>query len=137
MERRDFLNNVGQTLTFICAGSLIAACSKSGSTPSPVPPQPFTVDLNSALPSIGSSTVHGNVIIIRVADGNVPSSFEALSLTCTHQGCTVNYDQSKQMFACPCHGSTFDGNGNVLQGPATKSLAKYPITINNNILSIG
>ena len=46
--------------------------------------------------------------------------FSALSLICTHLGCTVKNDA--QGFACPCHGSHFDANGTVLHGPATKHL---------------
>lgn len=134
MERRDFLNNLGQAITFVCAGSLVAACSKSATPPPTM--QPFTIDLRSALTAVGSATVSGNVIVIRVAEGNVPSSFDALSLTCTHQGCSVNYDQSRELLVCPCHGSTFNTNGDVLQGPANRPLPKYSISINNNVLSV-
>ncbi len=46
--------------------------------------------------------------------------FTAISLVCTHLGCTVA--QSAGGFACPCHGSQFDSQGNVLNGPANKQL---------------
>jgi cytochrome b6-f complex iron-sulfur subunit len=133
MERRDFINNLGQALTFICAGSLMSACSKSSSTPSS---QPFTVDLGSQLTSVGSAVVNGNVIVIRTATGNVPASFDALSLVCTHQGCRVGYDQTNQVLVCPCHGSVFNLQGQVLQGPAVQPLPKYTVTINSNILTV-
>ena len=46
--------------------------------------------------------------------------FTAISLICTHLGCTVG--QSSNGFACPCHGSQFDLEGKVLHGPANKNL---------------
>lgn len=133
MERRDFIGSLGQAIAFTCAGSLLSACSKSSSSPSF---QPFTVDLGSEITSIGSAKVNGNVIVIRVADGNTPTSFDALSLVCTHQGCGLNYNQSSQQLTCPCHGSIFNLDGQALQGPATKPLSKYSLSVNNNILTV-
>jgi cytochrome b6-f complex iron-sulfur subunit len=46
--------------------------------------------------------------------------FTAISLVCTHLGCTVG--QSADGFTCPCHGSQFDSQGNVVRGPANKKL---------------
>jgi cytochrome b6-f complex iron-sulfur subunit len=48
------------------------------------------------------------------------SGFVALSLICTHLGCTV--DTKPDGFVCPCHGSKYDMQGTVLRGPAAKSL---------------
>jgi cytochrome b6-f complex iron-sulfur subunit len=44
----------------------------------------------------------------------------ALSSVCTHLGCLVNFNNNQ--FECPCHGSKFDVNGNVLNGPALRPL---------------
>jgi len=46
--------------------------------------------------------------------------FRALSLACTHLGCTV--EDSPEGFACPCHGSRYDEAGAVRRGPASKPL---------------
>ena len=43
-----------------------------------------------------------------------------VSLVCTHLGCIVK--PSETGFDCPCHGSKFDAQGNVLGGPAPRSL---------------
>ena len=51
-------------------------------------------------------------------------TFTAYSMFCTHAGCATFL--SSQKFVCPCHGSQFDSNGAVLQGPADKSLAVLP-----------
>jgi len=51
------------------------------------------------------------------------------SLVCTHLGCLVNVVSDG--FACPCHGSRFDQNGNVRRGPATKALRLLTLESND------
>jgi len=55
-----------------------------------------------------------------VALWRVEDRVAALGLVCTHLGCTVAL--SDDGFACPCHGSLFDGRGRVLDGPAPAGL---------------
>lgn len=56
-----------------------------------------------------------------------PGSDEAISLTCTHQGCTVELAEDGK-FHCPCHGAVYDSKGKVLAGPAKRNLSRYKIT---------
>lgn len=44
-------------------------------------------------------------------------SVRALSATCTHLGCQVQWDPGADRFRCPCHGGMFDAAGRVLGGP--------------------
>jgi isorenieratene synthase len=54
---------------------------------------------------------------------------EALSLTCTHQGCTVQptVEATEAGFACPCHGAVYGEDGTVLGGPAREDLTRYQL----------
>ncbi|MBD1940622.1 FAD-dependent oxidoreductase [Microcoleus sp. FACHB-68] len=53
-------------------------------------------------------------------------SKEAISLTCTHQGCTIQ-PQADGEFHCPCHGAVFDSNGKVIKGPAERDLPRFKV----------
>lgn len=44
------------------------------------------------------------------------------SAKCTHLGCTVTWNPLEQSFDCPCHGSRFFNNGEVINGPANSEL---------------
>lgn len=54
----------------------------------------------------------------------------AISITCTHLGCIVGVSETG--FACPCHGSRFDQDGNVTGGPAPKPLPWFEVTLAPN-----
>ena len=45
----------------------------------------------------------------------------ALSAICTHRRCKLDVERDRS-FYCPCHGSTFDPNGQVTHGPARRNL---------------
>ena len=66
--------------------------------------------------------------LMRKADGSV----SALSILCTHVCCTCQYDNGTQEYYCPCHGSVFDKNGNVVQGPASSKLPSIQLRVDAN-----
>ncbi len=51
-----------------------------------------------------------------------PGGVYALSAVCTHLGCITRFLSDEKCIACPCHGSRFDLEGNVIQGPAPRPL---------------
>lgn len=52
--------------------------------------------------------------------------------TCTHLGCGLKWNKDEKSFDCPCHGSRFDINGNILNNPAIKKAEKITDTKHNN-----
>jgi cytochrome b6-f complex iron-sulfur subunit len=62
-----------------------------------------------------------------VREGN---KIAAISTTCTHLGCIVAIADTG--FACPCHGSHYDQDGNVTGGPAPKPLPWFQVTLAPN-----
>ena len=56
--------------------------------------------------------------VFRDEDGAV----HAVSLRCTHMGCLLRFNAAERSWDCPCHGSRFDVDGSVLEGPAVHSL---------------
>jgi Rieske Fe-S protein len=51
----------------------------------------------------------------------------ALSARCTHLGCLVAFNAAECAWECPCHGSRFDTDGKVVQGPAVRPLEQREI----------
>jgi Rieske Fe-S protein len=48
----------------------------------------------------------------------------AVSLRCTHLGCLLRFNAAERSWDCPCHGSRFDVEGGVLEGPAVEPLER-------------
>lgn len=74
----------------------------------------------------------GHFYLARLKDGG----FLALSRRCTHLGCTVPWNDEKQVFLCPCHASTFDIRGEVLSPPASRAMALYRVVLENNRIKV-
>jgi glycine/D-amino acid oxidase-like deaminating enzyme/nitrite reductase/ring-hydroxylating ferredoxin subunit len=44
--------------------------------------------------------------------------------TCSHMGCEVDWNAAERTWDCPCHGSRYSYQGDVIEGPAKKALGK-------------
>lgn len=67
-----------------------------------------------------------------VIDDSAAFANYAISSVCTHLGCTVAWDATTQEFACPCHGSKFDAEGQNIQGPARQPLEQVTVVIKDD-----
>lgn len=68
---------------------------------------------------------NGKFYLVRMDDGG----FMALSLACSHLGCSVLWNKEEEKFICPCHSSQFDKKGNVLSRPAPRPLDFFKVAI--------
>lgn len=89
-------------------------------------PNRFPIGKPENFPSGTRMALANNGVCI-VRDGN---QLAAISTKCTHLGCVVGV--SGTGFACPCHGSRFDQDGNVTGGPAPRALPWYNISLAPN-----
>lgn len=137
MERRKFIGTLSAPVVAACAVCM-GACSKSssGGNGTAGGSANFTVDLGSNLLTIGSSLVQSGVIVVRLATGNIPASFTAVQVACTHEGTSINFNAAQNKFICPNHGSTFSTSGSVTLGPATTNLKSYNISISGNTMTV-
>ena len=45
-----------------------------------------------------------------------------VNTTCTHMGCELNWNSAERSWDCPCHGSRFTYEGDIIEGPAVEPL---------------
>jgi len=65
------------------------------------------------------------VLLIRTAAGEL----RALSATCTHLDCTVQYRKDLEAIWCACHNGTYDLNGRNISGPPPRPLEQYRVVL--------
>jgi Rieske Fe-S protein len=54
-------------------------------------------------------------------------NLHAVSPVCTHMKCIVHWNSFEKTWDCPCHGSRFSMDGEVIYGPAVTGLEKKEI----------
>jgi len=131
--RRVFVVTTGATVA-----STLTGCGGGGSPTAPVaPPTPPTISGEIRVPLMGvgetvpafANLVGGlqtPIAVTRVSQNEVI----AVSRVCTHEGCTIELPRSAgTTFDCPCHGSRFRINGQVVNGPASRPLFQFPARI--------
>jgi Rieske Fe-S protein len=127
LSRRDFLKLARDGFLYLSGAMMLGGLVKFlDYDPNPAPQTEFNLGAAEKYPP-GSHTSIAEIpaLLIHSAQG-----FVAISLTCTHLGCTVEHHTDG--FACPCHGSQYDAHGNVTQGPAASPLKRLRIEITKN-----
>jgi cytochrome b6-f complex iron-sulfur subunit len=117
LSRRNFLVLAGKSMLALCGlvglGELLQYLSYQTE-----PSAPTQFDLGPAgdYPP-GSRTLLPNAQAVLL---HTEAGFIALSLVCPHLGCTVK--PSEGGYACPCHGSRFNQDGSLRNGPASRPM---------------
>lgn len=127
LSRRDFLKLARAGFLYLSGALALSGLLRFlDHDPNPAPKTKF--DLGPALNfPLGSRTLLSDPPAVLL---HTESGFSALSLVCTHLGCTLE-DQGDG-FVCPCHGSRFDSKGNVTHRPADKSLHSLRVEIDSD-----
>ncbi|HEX8952767.1 MAG TPA: Rieske (2Fe-2S) protein [Polyangia bacterium] len=125
-SRRTFnLVLCGATVELVACGSSLATVAPSGNQVT------LAYAQFPALMSPGGSAVvqiqNGfPLAVVRTGDATAV----ALSATCTHAACIVQYDAAQSFLHCNCHNADFDLQGAVLRGPTTIPLPTYAASPN-------
>jgi cytochrome b6-f complex iron-sulfur subunit len=129
ISRRAFLAK--STLAVAGVAAVATACG-DGQIGGSVPTQPVISGLTlkvstvPALATVGLLAFHPTDIRVAIKRTG-PTTFLALSTTCTHEGTRIDIVNNAASFECPNHGSRFDSDGNVTRGPnATGTVSKLP-----------
>lgn len=99
---------------------------------------PRTTGTRRVLASAAAADVPANGALVfrteRIALMRNDSGFYAISLICTHLGCTVQVTENDLL--CPCHGSHFDRQGLVLKGPAGRPLERLTVELRGDMVEV-
>ncbi|MGQ0645122.1 MAG: ubiquinol-cytochrome c reductase iron-sulfur subunit [Elusimicrobiota bacterium] len=123
MTRRGFITAAwGALAAFLAAG---AASAARYMLPNVLyePSQRFKLGPVKDIPHGVTVNKEQRVWIVRDNNG-----IYALWSRCTHLGCTPNWFPAESRFRCPCHGSNFDPQGDVIAGPAPKPLWRVSVS---------
>ena len=129
LDRRKFLVTTGNAALAVAAlGSIGVTLDYLSPKVLLELPRRFVIgELGSLQPNSVTPDAEHRLIVFRDRQGY----FYALSSVCTHLGCIVQWKESgipgypDGVIACPCHGSVFNKNGDVIRGPAPRPLDRY------------
>ena len=104
------------------ASSTVEATASTTATPT-APAQPKVIAKTAQVP-VGSGVIIDDIVLTQPTEG----VFNGLSAICTHQGCKVDRIAAGTI-DCPCHGSKYNLDGTVANGPATLPLPTKSISV--------
>ncbi len=64
-------------------------------------------------------------LLVRTVSGE----YKAMSATCTHLSCTVQFKEDTKQVWCACHNGMYDLNGRNVSGPPPRPLEKYQVHV--------
>jgi menaquinol-cytochrome c reductase iron-sulfur subunit len=69
------------------------------------------------------------MVFLKRSDSDGKPQVTALSATCPHLGCAVDYNTAESEFDCPCHESAFAKDGEKLFGPSLRGLDRLEVKL--------
>lgn len=120
-----------RTVLIGAAAVPLAACAKTADTPPAAPKAGQPIAAAADVP-LGSGVVVDGVLITQPA----PGVFSGFKARCTHAGCALTTVKDGAA-VCPCHGSSFGLDGQVLRGPATEPLAARKVSVRGGQIVVG
>lgn len=128
-NRRDFLSTVGiGCLGTACLGGTVLSVEYLSPNAVLEPSPRFNAgSLDVYSPDSVTQNLEHKVFVIRKPTGAIYT----MSAVCTHLGCLTFFKQRDGIIACPCHGSKFTKEGDVIEGPAPSSLPRYYVELND------
>lgn len=79
-------------------------------------------------------TVAGKPAWLFRGSGN--DDWRAFDARCTHRGCKLDFNAPGLEFVCPCHGSKFGVEGQVLTGPARMPLSAFEVVVSEDQVEV-
>ncbi len=127
LSRRYFLEIIGGgSLAIAAAGSAVLTAQFLSPNVLREPPLKFKAGPTENYPPDSVTLNKGQkVFIVRAKEGY----FYAVSAVCPHLGCITNWKSEEGIISCPCHGSKFDREGRVLDGPAPRPLQRLSVSL--------
>lgn len=127
LPRRDFLALSGiWTACLAVFGSLLGMVRLAKPSVLPEAGNRFRIGRPDEFPSGTEKDLPERRVRVISKSGGVA----AISLTCTHLGCIV--EKTETGFSCPCHGSLFAADGEVVGGPAPRGLRWLQVSLAAN-----
>lgn len=143
MDRRNFIKSCSALcLSGAMAASLLESCAPTKGFTFSEDDKTYTFPLTAFRKGDEVPERWKPYVVIRPAKLKFPvcvfrspqGEYAALLMQCTHRGCEL--ENVGDHLNCPCHGSEFDSKGAVLNPPAEENLQQFPVSLNNNQLTI-
>ena len=78
----------------------------------------FSPERQFTVRAVGELAVHGAYTVKGLSKHLLPSGKGKVIPNCPHMGCRLKWNPDEESYDCPCHGSRFDREGHLLDGPA-------------------
>jgi cytochrome b6-f complex iron-sulfur subunit len=150
VSRRQFCAGACQLVSGATLASTLAGCGGGGDSPTSPSGRGVTLGVaagryngsgvnvdvaGTALSDVGGAVLVESIAGVFLLSRSSASEFTAIDAVCSHQSCTVT-DADGTAYVCPCHGSRYDRNGRVLNGPATAALRRFQTSFASGVVTI-